>query len=163
MLHGVWNLPEPGIEPMSPALADGFLSTAPPGSLVFHFKYNSVHMSIQDSLTILPPLEWVPSFIILMQSSVTQSCPTLCDPVDYSPPGSSVHGDSPGKNTGVACGALLQGIFPTQGSNPGLPHCRQSLYCLSHREALMQVYYQKQNPLCLLGLRICIPPEVMGR
>ena len=41
----------------------------------------------------------------------TQSRPTFCDPVDYSPPGSSVHGDSPGKNTGVGCYALLQGIF----------------------------------------------------
>ena len=52
---------------------------------------------------------------------VTQSCPTLCNPVEYSPPGTSVHGHSPGKNTGVGCRALLQGIFPTQGSNPGLP------------------------------------------
>ena len=34
--------------------------------------------------------------------------------------------DSPGKNTGVGCRFLLQGIFPTQGSNPGLPHCRQT-------------------------------------
>ena len=41
---------------------------------------------------------------------VTQSCP----------PGSSAHGDSPGKNTGVGCHAFLQGIFPIQGSNPGL-------------------------------------------
>ena len=49
---------------------------------------------------------------------VAQSCPTLCKPVDCSPPGSSVHGDSPGKNTGVGCHALLQGIFPTQGLNP---------------------------------------------
>ena len=47
-----------------------------------------------------------------------QSYLTLCDPMDCSPPGSSVHGiDSPGKNTGVGCHALLQGIFPTQGSN----------------------------------------------
>ena len=46
-----------------------------------------------------------------------QSCPTLCNPVDRSPPGSSVHGGSPGKNTGVVCHALLQGIFPTQGLN----------------------------------------------
>ena len=52
---------------------------------------------------------------------VTQSCLTLCDPVDCSPPGSSVHGDSPGKNTGVGCHALLQGIFPTQRMNPYLP------------------------------------------
>ena len=41
--------------------------------------------------------------------------------------------DSPGKNTGVGCHFLLQGIFPTQGSNPGLPHCRQMLYHLSHQ------------------------------
>ena len=40
---------------------------------------------------------------------VTQSCPTLCDPMDYSLPGSSVHGDSPGKNTGVGYHVLLQG------------------------------------------------------
>ena len=59
----------------------------------------------------------------------------LCNPMDCSPPGSSVHGDSPGKNTGVGCHALLQGIFPTQGSNPGLPHCRQILYCLNHQRS----------------------------
>ena len=41
----------------------------------------------------------------------------------------------PGKSTGVGCHFLLQGIFPTQGWNPGPPHCRQMLYCLSHQEA----------------------------
>ena len=41
--------------------------------------------------------------------------------------------DSPGQNTGVGGLSLLQGIFPTQGSNPGLPHCRQILYQLSHQ------------------------------
>ena len=51
--------------------------------------------------------------------------------MDCNPPGSSVHGDSPGKNTGVGCHFLLLGIFPTQGWNPGLPHCRQILYHLS--------------------------------
>ena len=40
--------------------------------------------------------------------------------------------DSSGKNTGMGCHALLQGIFPTQGLNPSLPHCRQILYQLSH-------------------------------
>ena len=64
---------------------------------------------------------------------VAQSCPTLCNPMDYSLPGSSVLGDSLSKNTGVGCHALLQGIFPTQGSNPGLPHCRPILYHLSHQ------------------------------
>ena len=41
--------------------------------------------------------------------------------------------DFPGKRTGVGCHFLLQGIFPTQGSNPGLPHCGQILYQLSHK------------------------------
>ena len=56
-----------------------------------------------------------------------------CDPMDCSLPGHSVHGDSPGKNTGVGCHALLQGIFPTQGLNPGLPHYRRILFQLSHQ------------------------------
>ena len=41
--------------------------------------------------------------------------------------------NSPGQNTGVGSSSLLQGIFPTQGSNPGLPYCRQILYCLNHQ------------------------------
>ena len=62
---------------------------------------------------------------------VAQSCLTLWDPMDCSPSGSSVHGHSPGKNTGVGCHVLFQGIFPTKGSN--LPCCRQILYQLSHQ------------------------------
>ena len=50
-----------------------------------------------------------------------------------SPPGSSVHGDSPGKNSGQSCHALLQEVFPNQGSNAGLPHCRWILYHLNHQ------------------------------
>ena len=53
--------------------------------------------------------------------------------MDCSLPGAFVHGDSPGKNTRVGCHALPQGIFPTQASNPGLPHCRRILYHLSHQ------------------------------
>ena len=64
---------------------------------------------------------------------VAHSCLILCDPMDYSLTGSSVHGDSPGKNTGVGFHVLLQGIFPSQGSNPHLPHCRWILYRLSHQ------------------------------
>ena len=64
---------------------------------------------------------------------VTQSCPTLCNLLDCSPPGSSVHGDSPGKNTIVGCHVLLQGIVPTQELSPGLPHCRQILYHLNNQ------------------------------
>ena len=64
---------------------------------------------------------------------VPQLCPILCDPMDCSPPGSSARGDSPGKNTGVGCHARLQGIFLTQGLNPGLLHCSRILYHLSHQ------------------------------
>ena len=53
--------------------------------------------------------------------------------MDCNLPGPFVHGDSPGKNTGVGCHALLQGIFQTQGSNPCLPHCKRILYSLSHQ------------------------------
>ena len=56
-----------------------------------------------------------------------------CSVVSCSPSGSSVHGDSPGKNTGVDCHALLQGIFLTQESNWGLLHCKQILYQLSYQ------------------------------
>ena len=54
-----------------------------------------------------------------------QSCPSLCDAMDYTLPGSSVHGDSPGKNTGVSCHALLQdllnsGIKPVSLVSPEL-------------------------------------------
>ena len=51
--------------------------------------------------------------------------------------------NSPGQNTGVASLSLLQRIFPTQGLNPGLPHCRQILYQLNHREARAS----QKNPL----------------
>ena len=98
---------------------------------------------------------------------VAQSCLTLCDPMDCSCLGFSVHGGPPGKNTGVGCLflscisdflwahgpyspwnspgrstgvgslSLLQGIFPTQGWNPGLPHCRQILYQLSLKGSLL--------------------------
>ena len=51
---------------------------------------------------------------------LTQSYSTLCHPMDYM--------NSPSQNTGVGSCSLLWGIFPTQGSNPGLPHCRRILY-----------------------------------
>ena len=55
----------------------------------------------------------------------TQACPTFCKVGLYSP------WNSPGQNTGVGSLSLLNGIFPTQRSNPGLLHCRQILYQLS--------------------------------
>ena len=78
---------------------------------------------------------------------VIQSCPPLWDSRDCSLPGSSVHGDSPGKNTGVGCHAFLQGIFPTQGSNHGLLHCRQILYHLSHQGSPIYSLNPSQSPM----------------
>ena len=61
-----------------------------------------------------------------MKVRVAHSCPTLCDPMDY-----TVHGIL--QNTGVSSLSFLQGIFPAQGSNPGLPHCWWILHQLSHK------------------------------
>ena len=72
-------------------------------------------------------------YVVYVLCLVTQSCLTLAIyPMHCSLPGSSVHGDTPGKNITVGCHALLQGIFPTQEMNPDLLHCRQILYQLSH-------------------------------
>ena len=60
--------------------------------------------------------------------------------------------DSPGQNTGVGSFSLLQGIFPTQGLNPGLPHCRQILYQLSHQGSprlLEWIAYTFSRGICL--------------
>ena len=70
-------------------------------------------------------------FLCIFEVLVAQSCPTLCDPMDcrlFCP------WNSP-KNTRVGCHSLLQGIFLTQGSNPGLLHCRQILHPWATREA----------------------------
>ena len=99
---------------MSPALAGGFFTTEPPGKLSFTL---SVFM-------------------------LKKSCLTLCNPMYYSLPGSSVYGKFPGKNTGAGCPFLLQGIFPTQGSNPyllGLLHGQADSLPLHH----LCSYYQE--------------------
>ena len=93
-------------------------------------------LSLWDSLSILTFLWASPRLMVHTHvgvCSVTQLCPTLCHLTNCSPQGSSLHGDTPGKNTGVGHHALLQGIFSNQGLNPGLPHYRWILYCLSHQ------------------------------
>ena len=64
---------------------------------------------------------------------VTPSCLVLWDSMDCSPPGSSVRGILQVRILDWVNHFLLQGSFPTQGSNPGLPHCRQIFYPLSHQ------------------------------
>ena len=79
-----------------------------------------------------------PSFSVRCWAVLSCSlCPTLRDLMDCSPPRFTVHGDSSGKNAGVGCHALLQGIFPAQGLNPGLPHCRGFFTTWATREALL--------------------------
>ena len=82
------------------------------------------------------PLQWKHAALTTGPPGVlvSQSCLALCDFVDCSPARLLCLWNSPGKNTGVGSHSLLQGIFSTQGSNPGLMHCRLILYCLSHQE-----------------------------
>ena len=67
---------------------------------------------------------------------VAQSCPTLCHPMDY-----GVHEILQARILEWGSPSLLQGIFPTQGSNPGLLHCRQILYQLNHQGCLVIVTF----------------------
>ena len=92
---------------------------------------------------------------------LAQLCPTLCDSMDCSPPGSSVHGIFQVRNTGVGCHSLLQGLFLTQGSNPYLSFfwiciscisCtgRMILYHLSHLGSQQNISHRKEwnNATC---------------
>ena len=62
-----------------------------------------------------------------------QSCRTLCNPRDHSPPGSSVLGITQARILEWVAIPFFRGIFPTQGSNSGLPHCRWILYHTNHQ------------------------------
>ena len=80
---------------------------------------------------------------VCLLAKFLQSCLTLSDHMDCSPPGSSVHGIFQAKILEWVAIFLLQGMFPTQGLNSHLLHCRQILYCLNHQEAHTSLY---QNP-----------------
>ena len=142
------DLPDPGIKPtslMSPALTGRFFyhqrHLGSPLALIYSskFLYLNIVPSSPSSFPPVFPLSFPlpPSFFSHcwkiqnvkfityhycdIMCLVAQLCLTLFDPMDCSPPDSSVHGNSPGKNTGMGCHACLQGIFPIQGSNPVLP------------------------------------------
>ena len=77
---------------------------------------------------------------VLLASSIDQyvnyeSCSVVFDSL----------ANSPGQNTGMGSLSLLQGIFPTQGLNPGLPHCRRILYQLSHKGRLSHINCEGGN------------------
>ena len=90
-----------------------------------------------------------------------QSCLTLCDPMDCSPPGSSVHGDSPSKNTGVGCCFLLQGIFLTQDET-----CVSCAFCagrqILYRCTAWEVTFSSSPHCHLLERAVHSPPLRRG-
>ena len=93
--------------------------------------------------------------LCVLSCSVVSDSLTLCKAMDCRLPSSSVHGDSPGQNTGVGSLFLLQGIFPSQGSNPGLLHWRWILYHLSYREA-WGIFQTHGSPLNLRYTCLCL-------
>ena len=90
---------------------------------------------------------------------VAQLCATLCElmPLGLMSLVLLCPCDSPGKNTGVGCHFLLQGIFPAQESNPGLVHCRQILYHLNHLGSSKQ-RLNKYNLFHLLHENVSVAP-----
>ena len=134
------DLPNPGIEPRTPTLQVASLPAEPQGKP----KNTGVgSLSLLQEIFITRNRTGVSCIAgrfftnwamreAQVQVKVAQSCLTLCDSMEYSP------WNSPGQNTGVGSLSLLQGIFPTQGSYPGLPHCRWLLYQLSHKGSLGQ-------------------------
>ena len=128
----MWSISGSGIKSMSPALADGFLTTGPKGSPMCIFKQL---LSGGISLSSMK-----------VKVSVTQACLTLCDLMDHNLPGSSVHGIIQEESWSRLPFPPLGDVPPTLGSNPGLLHCRWILYCLSHQgspKALCFPFYTK--------------------
>ena len=132
------DLPDPGIEARSPASQADPLPSELSGSLYGDFgkgpRLSSFYLRsyLCKCFMFIINLRWVTLIISCVSISVlvAQSSPTLYDPMDCSPPGTSVCGIFPGKNTGIGSHSLLQGIFLTQGSNLGVLHCRQILSSL---------------------------------
>ena len=92
--------------------------------LYFKITHPPVHLrSVHVSVCMLNILKCV-----CVKVKLTQSCTTLCDPMDY-----TVRGILQARILESGSLSLLQGIFPTQRLNPGLPHCRQILYQLNHK------------------------------
>ena len=112
--------------PASPALQAGSLPTEPPGKPKSYLPTPPKYAPISTP-------NWSRAVCVL----VTKSCPTLATPWTVARQAKSARlpcpWDFPGKNTRVDCHSLIQGIFSTQGSIPGLLHCRQTLYHLCHR------------------------------
>ena len=89
------------------------------GQRNFRGKISTLHIDKTSTTVDCNKLHiFLMQYLKSVKVKVTQSCPTVC---------------KPGQNTGVGSLSLRQGIFPIQGLNPGLPHCGQTLYQLSHK------------------------------
>ena len=96
-------------------------------------------------------------------SEVTQSCLTLRDPMDCSLPCSSIHGIFQARVLQWVAIFFSRGVFLTQGSNPGLPHCRQTLYRLSHQGSpLTQKVFMKNIVKLINTALVAISCSVMS-
>ena len=139
----------------------GFESTALKELCRIYIKWNFLRTNVQvkeRSFTLIVIKQtkrilcmWAPKpphrCYARIRAKSLQPCPTLWDPRDCSPPGSSTHRDSPGKNTGVGCRAFLQGIFQSQRSN-------SHLLCLLHWQAHSLLLVPPGKPhLCLCCLK----------
>ena len=139
------DLANSGIEPRSPALqADSLPSKQPekprntgvgsPSILLGIFRTQESNWGLLHCRQILYQLSYQEVQYLTLSSVQSLSRVRVFATLWTVPhQRGSVHGDSLGKNTGVGCHVLLQGIFTIQLSNPGLPHCWQILYCLSHQ------------------------------
>ena len=129
---GMWDLvPWQGIKPALPTLAGKVLITGSPEKSFS--RYFNPHSLLVLSL-----------FLLLWSESGSVMSDSLRPHGLYSP------WNSPGQNTGVGSLSFLQGIFPTQVSNPGLPHCRRILYQLSHKGSpfLLPILYILFSHFC---------------
>ena len=90
-----------------------------------------------------------------VHAKLLQSCPTLCNSRDCSLPGSSVHGILQARILQWVAISFIQGIFPIQGSNLGLLHCRQVVYHLSHQGSPIPFIVIVKYWLCPLFCTIC--------
>ena len=116
----------------------GHLLAVPPCCPLRLESVSEPHKAARTRLATTLALSWVTpvlthSCTVILRAHLSflvkdaQLCPSLCNPMDSSP------WNSPGQNTGVGSLPILQGIFPTQGSNPGLLHRRQIISQLSHQ------------------------------
>ena len=100
--------------------------------LCFTIKFSNTFTNTKNTLC----SHNTPSMTIYTHIQYIHICVLSCSVISNSlQPCRLYHGNSPGKNTGVGCHALPQGILPTQGSDSGLPHYRQILYCLNHQRS----------------------------